>query len=322
MKNDHLSSRQFAMLAQFIEGNYGIKMPPAKKIMLESRLRRRMSRAGFDSFEKYLEYIFSPEGRRLELPHTIDAITTNKTDFFREPEHFTILCRDIIPRLLAERILMPNERFRIWSSACSTGEEPYTLAMVLSELAEQRNDFSFSILASDLSLKVLKKAYRAIYREEQLTGVPLLLRQKYLLRSKDRNLGLAQIEPRLRSRVEFRRINLMDGEFGIDQKMHVIFCRNVNIYFSKENQEKLLNRFHHLLVPGGYLFIGHSESLAGMNVPFEMVLPTVYLRLPQRDIASTMNLQSRLASLGGDAGGRMIGHCRMGNGAWNAGRPR
>lgn len=279
VKSAKLSARQFARMAEYIESNFGIKMPPAKKTMLESRLRRRMLRAGFDSFSAYLDYIFSPRGRREELPHTVDAITTNKTYFFREPEHFKILCREIIPRLTAARTLKDHEPLSIWSSACSTGEEPYTLAMVLSEYAEGHRDFTFTILASDLSIRALRKACQAVYLEEQLDAVPLLLKQKYMLRSRDRSLGLTQVTTRLRRTVTFRRINLMGEDFGIDNKPHVIFCRNVNIYFSKENQEKLLNRFHQLLLPGGFLFIGHSESLAGMNVPFEMVVPTVYRKI-------------------------------------------
>lgn len=278
-RNAKLSTRQFARMAEYVESNFGIKMPPAKKTMLESRLRRRMVLAGFDSFSAYLDYIFSPRGRREELPHTVDAITTNKTDFFREPEHFKILCRDVIPMLIASGALKGADPLRIWSSACSTGEEPYTLAMVLSEHAEEHRDFTFSILASDLSIRALKKACQAVYLEEQLEAVPLSLKQKYMLRSKDRSLGLTQVTTRLRKKVTFRRINLMEEDFGIDQKPHIIFCRNVNIYFSKENQERLLNRFHRLLLPGGFLFIGHSESLAGMAVPFEMVVPTVYRKV-------------------------------------------
>lgn len=276
MSKETFSTKHFRHLSRFIQDNYGIKMPDSKQVMLESRLRRRMRQTGYSSIGDYLDYVFSPEGRRKELVHMVDTVTTNKTDFFREPVHFTILCDRIIPRITAGRNFSGSAKLRVWSSACSTGEEPYTLAMVLHEFAEKNGSLPYSILASDLSTRVLKIAHRGVYNEDQIKEIPLRLREKYLLRSKDRALGLVQIREQLRESVTFRRINLMDDDFNIKEKMHIVFCRNVLIYFEKNEQERLMHKFADLLEPGGFLFIGHSESLTGMEVPFVSVAQTIY----------------------------------------------
>lgn len=274
--NQQLSHRQFLKVAKFIQEDYGIKMPSSKKIMVESRLQKRMRQAGFASLKEYVDYVFSPEGRHLELIHLVDAITTNKTDFFREPNHFKILSEKILPLLLAHKQRNPNQAIKIWSSACSSGEEPYTLAMTLHEFVNGASKLNFSILASDISTRVLKKAIRGTYSEERIADIPMFMRKKYLLKSTDRTLGLVQLKSQIRDLVSFRRINLMHDDFGIKEKMHIIFCRNVLIYFDKETQQALIRRFARQLVSGGFLFIGHSESLSGMDVPFNSFLATIY----------------------------------------------
>ncbi|RJX35976.1 MAG: protein-glutamate O-methyltransferase CheR [Desulfurivibrio sp.] len=271
-----MSPKLFRHLARFIQDNYGIKMPDSKKVMLEARLRRRMRQIGYDSIGDYLDYVFSPDGRRNELVHMIDHVTTNKTGFFREPVHFPFLCDQIIPRITGSRNFSGSSILKVWSAACSTGEEPYTLAMVINEFAEQKGALRFSILASDLSTRVLKIASQGVYTEEQIQDIPLRLREKYLLRSKDRGLRLVQMGEMLRGAVTFRRINLMDDDFGIQEKMHIIFCRNVLIYFEKQKQQRLVHKFADQLEPQGFLFIGHSESLAGLEVPFVSMAQTVY----------------------------------------------
>ncbi len=276
MNKQHLSPKEFLKVAKFIQEDYGIKMPPSKKIMVESRLQKRMKQAGFASLKEYVDYVFSPEGRHLELIHLVDAITTNKTDFFRESNHFKILCDKILPLLLAHKKHNPNQVTKIWSSACSSGEEPYTLAMTMHEFVNSGSKLNFSILASDISTKVLKKAIRGTYTEERIADIPMLMRKKYLLKSADRSLGLVQLKPQIRDSVSFRRINLMHDDFGIKEKMHIIFCRNVLIYFDKKTQQALIRRFARQLVSGGFLFIGHSESLSGMDVPFKQFSATIY----------------------------------------------
>ncbi|HIJ79371.1 MAG: protein-glutamate O-methyltransferase CheR [Desulfobulbaceae bacterium] len=277
--NNCFSTNKILELSQFIETNYGIKMPASKKVMLESRLRRRMRQVGYTSIAEYLDFVFSSEGKRHELGNMVDAITTNKTYFFREPKHFDILVAKVIPQIISSGFT-PSP-LRVWSSACSSGEEPYSIAMMLGELAEDNHRLKFNILASDLCTKVLKKACRAVYNEEEIKDIPLYYRKKYLLKSKESALGLVQVAEHLRNMITFRRINLMADDFGVKKRMHVIFCRNVLIYFQKDQQERLILKFGRQLEPGGFLFIGHSESLVGMNVPFCQVLPTVYQKISE-----------------------------------------
>ena len=171
-----------------------------------------------------------------------------------------------------------KKKLRIWSAGCSTGEEPYTLAMVLSEYQERTAGFRFSILATDISTQVIGRAMKAIYPEERVKTMNIERKKKYLLRSKNREAGLVRIVPELRRLVRYERLNFME-EFSFEKPMHIIFCRNVIIYFDRKTQENLLHRFCYNLMPGGHLFIGHSESTTGMDLPLEPVAPTVYRRI-------------------------------------------
>jgi chemotaxis protein methyltransferase CheR len=271
-----LSDREFKRFSAFIYDHTGIKMPPVKKTMLEARLQKRLKANAIHSFEEYSDFVFSLEGRSAELIHLIDVVTTNKTDFFREPGHFDFMVKTAIPNILMTRDDLRREPLRIWSAGCSTGEEPYTLAMVLSEFAGGRPDFRAAITASDICTQVLQTAKTGIYPEERTDPIPLNLKKKYLTRSRERSKALVRISPQLRSLVTFRRINFMDDDLGIAEKMDIIFCRNVVIYFDKPTQQTLMRKFHKQLKPGGYLFIGHSETLSGLDVDFKAVASTVY----------------------------------------------
>ncbi|SNB44791.1 protein-glutamate O-methyltransferase CheR [Geobacter sp. DSM 9736] len=270
-----LTRDDFSRLSEFIYKECGIKMPPAKKTMLEARLQKRLRVLGMPTFKKYCDYLFSSEGMQQELVQMIDLVTTNKTDFFREPDHFDYLTNHVLPKWMEERG-GNGRRLMIWSAGCSTGEEPYTLAMVLEEFAENWPGFSYQLLATDISTRVLEKAKTAIYDEERVIPVPMPLKRKYLLRSKDRAAGLVRIVPELRSKVSFRRLNFMDSSFGIREHIDIIFCRNVIIYFDRPTQKNLLSRFIDQMHPGGYLFMGHSETLNGLDLPLLAVHPTVY----------------------------------------------
>lgn len=271
-----LQEREFQLFSGLIYESVGIKMPPAKKTMLEARLQKRLKALSITTFEKYGDFVFSPEGRACELVHLIDVVTTNKTDFFREPGHFDYMVKTALPNILQSRGNDFREPLRIWSAGCSTGEEPYTLAMVLAEFADNHPEFRVAITASDICTQVLQTAKTAIYPEERTDPIPLNLKKKYLLRSREKTKALVRISPRLRSLVSFRRINFMDDDFGISEKMDIIFCRNVVIYFDKPTQQTLMKKFHRQLRPGGYLFIGHSETLTGLDVDFKAVASTVY----------------------------------------------
>ncbi|WP_045215225.1 CheR family methyltransferase [Desulfonatronovibrio magnus] len=273
LTNKKLSDRDFKKLSQFISSECGIKVPPTKRTMLESRLQRRLRSLSMNDYKDYCEYLFSLKGLEIEMPHLMDAVTTNTTHFFREPKHFDYLYNQVLPKWYQR--FNGQKDLVVWSAGCSSGEEPYTLAMVLSEFAEQHQGFSFTIVATDINNEVLEKAERAIYSQDKAENIPPLLRRKYLLRSKDRKRGLVRVVPSLRNRVRFRRLNFME-EFGFREPMDIIFCRNVMIYFDRAVQEKLLRNFVSHLAPKGYIFIGHSESLSGMELGLEQAAPTVY----------------------------------------------
>jgi len=269
-----LSSNDFRRLSDLVYSECGIQITPEKQTMLEGRLRKRLRSLNLGSSAEYCSYVFSGSGHPEEIPHLIDVVTTNKTDFFRESRHFDYLLGVVVPEMFAQA--GSSRRLFFWSAGCSTGEEPYTLAMVLADYAERNKGFRFQLLASDISTQVLEHAQRAIYKSELLKPVPPDLHRKYVMRSKDRTSPFQRIVPELRQLVEFRRLNLMENDFGIDEPMDVIFCRNVIIYFDPPTRAKLLNRFSRQLRPGGHLFLGHSETLNGLDVPLASVGPTVY----------------------------------------------
>ena len=273
-----MKKEEFQQFSSFIYDQVGIQLPPTKQTMLESRLHKRLKHLNIATFQEYQSYVFSQEGRQSELVHLIDVVTTNKTDFFREPGHFRFLTESALPAILRHRQISRNQPIRLWSAGCSSGEEPYTLSMVLSEYAAGHRDCHFTILASDISTRILETARTAIYPEERTEDIAFDLKKKYLLRSKDRSASLIRISPETRANVSFRRINFMDFDFGIAEKMDIIFCRNVVIYFDKPTQQNLMRKFHQQLRPGGYLFLGHSETLNGIDVDFKTAGSTVYVK--------------------------------------------
>jgi chemotaxis protein methyltransferase CheR len=268
-----MSPADFLKLKEFIYTESGIKITDLKKTMLEGRLQKRLKSLKMRSFSQYCDYLFSPEGIENELTNMIDQVTTNKTDFFREPSHYDYLTSRALPE-----VTRTKKRAMVWSAGCSSGEEPYTLAMVIMEYIDGHRGLDFLVLATDISTRVLEKAKNAIYEHEKIEPIPHVLRRKYLLRSKDKEKDLYRVAPALRRHVQFRRLNFMSSDFGFREKVDIIFCRNVIIYFDKSTQEKLLNKFCNYLSPDGYIFMGHSETLFGMDVPLVQVAPTVYRR--------------------------------------------
>lgn len=280
MKTDSLCDQDFDRLSEYITASFGIKMPAVKKTMLESRLLKRLRKLEIPSYKDYCDYLFSPEGLESEIPHFINKVTTNKTDFYREPEHFSYLVQTALPKL-AETRNGVLRNLRIWSAGCSTGEEPYTLAFVLKEFAENHPQvqLSFSILATDIAEEVLVAGHRAVYNESRIDPIPLHIKRKYLLKSKNKATGLVKIAPEIRSCVKFAPLNLMDTHFGLSEKMDIVLCRNVIIYFNKETQETILNRICRNITTGGYFFQGHSESIQGMKLPLKSVYPTIFRKV-------------------------------------------
>ena len=272
---DQLSAKNFRRLSAFVSSYSGIKMPPGKQTMLEGRLRRRLRATGFESLDAYCTYLFENDGLETEAVALIDAVTTNKTDFFREPKHFEYLQNYALPSLVRSG----RTSLRLWSAACSVGAEPYTLAMVLADFAERSRPLDYFILATDLSTDVLTAARKGIYPSGMLAPVPQDYMQRFVLRSSDPRSNLVRVSSALRSKVGFARMNFMDDAYPIGDPVDVIFCRNVLIYFDKVTQAKVLARLCDCLAPGGYLFIGHSESITGFNLPVRTVANTIFQKV-------------------------------------------
>ena len=275
--DDHLSAHDFKRIADLIGDEVGIKLSPGKRLMVEGRLRKRVRALGLASLEAYSSYLFQSDGLRAERPHLINAVTTNKTDFFREPEHFDLLEHKLVPDLLELRRAERLPMLKLWSAASSTGAEAFTLAMVLADLMAQRHDFRFSILGTDICTTVLEQADRAVYATELLAPVPPAKAQRYLMHARQPGARAeVRIVPELRRLVRFARLNLMDKTYPFDRDVDVIFLRNVLIYFDKADQEKVILRLVDHLRPGGYLIIGHSESMIGTAVTMRQVAPAVF----------------------------------------------
>ncbi|MEW6593544.1 MAG: protein-glutamate O-methyltransferase [Thermodesulfobacteriota bacterium] len=272
-----LSDREFEKFSAFIYEICGIKLPPIKKTMLSARLQKRLRRLNIPSYREYLDYVLSPEGQANELYHMIDVVSTNKTDFFRESQHFEVMNQKVLPEFLARQGSRAQSRtLRVWSAGCSTGQEPYTLAMVLQEFCAKNPQLDYEILATDICTQALEAAAEAIYSDEVVAPVPAYLRHKYLMKGKGRHNGFHRVVPELRRKVHLQRLNFMDRDFGIDKKMDIIFCRNVIIYFDRPTQRTLFEKFYRQFAPGGYLFTGHSESLEGITDRMERVDSAVY----------------------------------------------
>lgn len=268
------SPQSFARFAQFITHELGIKMSEEKITMLRGRLMRRLRVLQMSSLNEYQSYLFDSPHAEEELVHFIDAVTTNKTDFFREPQHFDYLRRTVLPAFLEEYDC--SQRFTLWCAGCSSGEEAYTQAMVLEWFANQHPGFHYAILATDISTRVLEKAQNGIYPEEIVEPIPAEMRRAFLLKSKNRDEKKVRIAPALRSKISFHRLNFMDKEYGVRNLFDVIFFRNVMIYFDKTTQETVLNKLCGNLKPGGFLFVGHSESINALQVPVVQVSSSVF----------------------------------------------
>jgi chemotaxis protein methyltransferase CheR len=270
-----ISDIKFRKLASYIERELGIKMPETKKVMLESRLGKRLRVLQLQSFDAYIDRVFA--GDDSELVHMIDVVTTNKTDFFREPDHFDALGSKLLPAALEKNA--GRNFFTFWSAGCSTGEEPYTLAMVLEEFRLSHPSFDYRIVASDISTRALDAAVNAVYDLDRVLPVPPSYKKKYMLRSRDPGTQEVRIKKELRDKVEYLRLNFMDEIFPFEGTFDVIFCRNVIIYFDRATQERILGHMCRYLRIGGNFILGHSETLTGMNLPLRGLAPTIYERV-------------------------------------------
>jgi chemotaxis protein methyltransferase CheR len=270
MEVKQLSSARFNRLAGFITRELGIKMPESKIALVENRLLRRAHDLGLDTVDEYAEHFLNLASDSEERIHFIDAVTTNKTDFFREPQHLDYLTKSVLPPLSRSEGGR-NHVIQVWSAGCSSGQEPYSLAMLLSEHQRLFPKSDFAILATDVSSRVLESARAGIYDEALIAPVPREFRGRYLLRGRKNSASSVRITPQLRQKISFHRLNFMAEDYHVRDLFQIVFFRNVMIYFDRPTQEAVIQKLCRNLIPGGYLFIGHSESLSGLNVPLNQI---------------------------------------------------
>ena len=264
-----LDGEQFRTISRFVHDVCGIYLKPGKEALVRSRLMKRLRVLGMQSFAQYMQFLESEKGAA-ELSDMIDVLTTNKTSFFREMAHFDFLRTTLLPQL-------KKKRLRFWTAASSSGQEPYSLAIVLREFFPDIETRDVRILATDISTRMLEKLHRGVYAAEDLQDLAPALLNKHFHRVSPGSPAEFQIKDATRALVFPARLNLIDP-WPMKGPFEVIFCRNVMIYFDKPTQQRLIGRFWNLLAPGGYLFVGHAEGLSSISHRFKYVQPAVYLK--------------------------------------------
>ena len=264
-----MDARTFDKFREIVYEKSGITLGPNKEALVSARVAKRMRALRIPDHERYLEFLLQDSGGE-EFVHLIDAISTNVTSFFREANHFDFL-RDTVAAWAAKG----KRRFRIWCAASSTGEEPYSIAMILLETLRGAN---VRILATDISTRVLDACREGTYSEERVQKVPAPLRKKYFYERRNGSGRTYEVKDLLKDIVVFKRLNLATPPFPMRGPLDIVFCRNVMIYFDNEVRRGLLGEIYRLLKPGGYLMVGHAESLTGMVSDFRSVCPSIYVR--------------------------------------------
>lgn len=265
-----ITDKEFVQLAQYIQNNYGIHLKAEKKTLVTGRLHNVLIERNCRSFTDYCTLLQSDKTGKVAR-ELIDKITTNHTFFMREADHFNYFRDKILPYLQKN---VKNKDLRIWSAGCSSGEEPLTLAMIIDEyFGKQKALWDTKILATDISDRILLKAKMGQYSNEEIASLPLNFRINYFKKFDNENSILID---NIRNEIIYRKFNLMDNTFPFKKKFQVIFCRNVMIYFDNKTKAELVNKFYELTEPGGYLFIGHSESLNRGESRYKYISPSVY----------------------------------------------
>ncbi len=259
-----ISDEEFQHIKDKVYRSIGVNLTDAKRALVVSRLSRRLKKLGFEKFSQYFQYV---DENSDEADILYNLITTNVTNFFREKHHFIFLKDQFFPELIRQKAEYKNRKVnsknkvRIWSAACSSGEEPYSIAMTSSEFFANHKNWQIEILASDINLDVLAKAKSGIYSEKEIKGIPYNLLKKYFMMGTGENNGKFKVKNKLKELITFKRINLNSRQYPISKQLDVIFCRNVFIYFDQNTQKDILDKFYQYLLPGGILFLGHSESI-------------------------------------------------------------
>jgi chemotaxis protein methyltransferase CheR len=272
-KHLNLTDQEFEQVSDLVYQHCGINLHDGKKELVRSRLAKLLRTKEMTNYSDYLAYVTS-DTTGTAFSELIDAISTNLTSFFREPDHFDFLRNRYLPELL-EKTSPSGQKIRAWSAGCSSGEEPYTIAITLLDAIPAAEKWDIKILATDISTRILKTAQQGIYDPERIEPVPAALKHRFLLHRKMNGASVYEVSDMLRERIAFKYLNLMN-DFPFHGPFNFIFCRNVMIYFDKPTQQRLIERFWKVLSPGGLLFTGHSESLTGIKHAFHYVQPTIY----------------------------------------------
>jgi chemotaxis protein methyltransferase CheR len=270
-----LTEQEYELFRKLVYEKSGINLGAHKQQLVRARLGKRLRSGNFKSYRAYYEFVrHDPTGS--ELCALIDAISTNTTHLFREKQHFDFLARALREQLADRKWRAANGTLRVWSAGCSTGDEPYSIAMTVDDLAGA--SLNWKILATDISTRVLDCAREGLYESHRLGTVPPIYRQRYFVHGRGLERGVVQVCPELRGRITFARLNLMSDRFSFRHGFHYIFCRNVMIYFDRPTQEALVAKLTVHLRAGGYLLIGHSESLSAIKHTLHYLQPTIYQR--------------------------------------------
>ncbi len=273
LRENKLKNADFKKLSEFIHRNYGIYLSDKKYYLLQNRLVKRLRELGMDNFSEYTQFVLNRQEGKDEILEMVDAITTNKTDFFREKQHF-----DFLSEILKKEFV--GSTIKVWSAGCSTGQEAYSLCMILEESRQQNGIADYMVYGNDISYKVLETAKKGIYPYKLYSQIPVEFRKKYLLKSKNQNNPKIRIVPELRNKTYFFWMNLAQDNYPLQVNFQFIFCRNTLIYFDRDLQQKIITLLSSFLVSGGYLFIGHSESLINLNTDgLRFIKPTIYQKI-------------------------------------------
>ena len=267
-----MDTKTFNEFRRIVYEKSGIRLDETKMSLVTARVGKRLRMLGIADHKSYLKHLVSDDTGE-EIVEFLNVISTNVTNFFREPSHF-----EVLDNILRKSIAEGKRRLRLWSAACSSGEEPFTMAMVAAEACDGDNAIDIKILATDISTKILAKSCDGVYTEAQMEPVPSLLRRKYFEEVKRNGVSCFRVRAELRQMVTFKRLNLACPPFPMRGPLDVAFCRNVMIYFDEEVRKRLVSDIHRLLRPGGFLMVGHAETLTGLQSGFNLVHPAVYVK--------------------------------------------
>ncbi|MBK8164522.1 MAG: protein-glutamate O-methyltransferase CheR [bacterium] len=274
---ERISDREFNAIRELVYARFGINLGEHKKSLVVGRLQKVLMQRGFRTFQQYYDWLKN-DASGSGLEELANRITTNHTFFNREPAHFEFFAETLLPQLVARRRAENRRELRLWCAGCSSGEEPYTLMMLMREhLGAEVANWKTILLATDLSATVLRKAIMGVYDTDRVSQLPVNLRRRWFVPQGE---GSVRVHDDIRGAVVFRRHNLMSASFPFRHQFDAVFCRNVMIYFDQQTRLELVGKFHRHTAPGGYLFIGHSETLGRDETPYEYVMPALYRKRP------------------------------------------